>query len=636
MPDANSQDRTHTAPAAGTRTMGVGLVPADTATYSPDSPAALPTPLPDRTTPFGPPGFDLLGKISEGGMGVVLKARDLAVGRVVALKVLKLNAFDERAARVRFTREVRAMARIEHPNLVPVYQSGEYNGVPYFTMKYMPGGTLGVVRAGGPLSPQRAAELLRAIADGVAAMHACHILHRDLKPSNVLLDEHGTPHVADFGLVKWTDEDDHTQTGARNGTPQYMSPEQVAGRSRKLTAACDVWALGVIGYELVCGKRPFEQEDREDLYRAITHDRPADPCEVVPDVPAPLAAVLLACLAKDPLARYPSARELVADLDRFLAGESVNATSPETVSLPPPPRRRTFLKVTAGVLGLGAAGGLGAYLFTRKTPPPPPLTFAEQVLADLLRGEKVDLLNAEGLPRWHAVYPEAGLVLTADEAGGVRVTRNKNQGRPFPVTYLDLFPEPLPPGYRLEMEWELTSKLEPNTCVSVCVGRRSWATANGDWQTGVAVTCTPARPGKPPRPELFKLEVLADPPPVLRRGDTVTSPQEAFTRPPPPTAGLVTLAVEVTANGFAIAAPPGLGGVITGKAPAPLKVADARQMLAKLVGVNPIIGRPPDTASDLPDVNATPDPFAGGLGVYLRAADVVVRSARLIPFPPAP
>jgi serine/threonine protein kinase len=636
-PDANSPDRTHTAPAAGTRTMGVGAVPADTATYSPATPAALPTPPHDRTTPFGPPGFDLLGKISEGGMGVVHMARDRAVGRVVALKVLKLNVFDARTARVRFTREVRAMARIEHPNLVPVYQSGEYNGVPYFTMKYMPGGTLGGARSGGPLPPQRAAELLRAIADGVAAMHACGILHRDLKPSNVLLDEHGTPHVADFGLVKWTDEDDHTQTGARNGTPQYMSPEQVAGRSRKLTAACDVWALGVIGYELVCGRRPFEHDDREDLYRAITHDRPADPAEVAPDVPAPLAAVLLACLAKDPLARYPSARELVADLDRFLSGQSVNATSPETVSLPPPPRRRTFLKAAAGVLGLGAAGGLtAAFLLARKDDgtSPPSKTFAERVRERFAAGAAVELIGPTGRPEWSEAVPAESLVERPAVDDTFTLAPNLGSAKPHANGWLDLFAHPLPGPFRFEAEvcYRVIDDADA-VYAGVYLGRRLWDAAGGvRWQTAAAVLHKPRR--GPVDPEVVGVCVSANP----VREDMTPSFYSLPCRPPrfaadsPTTDRWVKLAITL-----------GDGDVLAGECDGwPLKPQAARNGRPRWKGFEAEVAaterqtlRPPEEPPPpVPAFAAEPSLFGPAVGVFVWNATVSVRSARLVPLTP--
>jgi hypothetical protein len=625
-PDADADTRT-SAPVPDTRT----FVPPDvagtpTVTHPPHSTPQLPlTPFADRTTPFGPPGFDLLGKIAEGGMGVVYQARDRAFGRVVALKAVKLTAFNEHEARQRFTREVRAMAGVEHPNLVPVYQSGEHNGVPYFTMKYMPGGTLAAVRKAAPLAAERVVKLLRAIAGGVAAMHAKGYLHRDLKPSNVLLDDAGTPHVADFGLVKWADQDEHTLTGVRNGTPQYMSPEQVAGRSSKLTAACDVWALGVIGYELACGRRPFDHDDHEDLYRAITHDPVPDPRRFAPDLSGPLADVLLACLCKDPLGRYPTAGHLAADLDRLTAGQPVQATELLTLTKQHRPTRRRWLTAVGGAFGVAAAGGVAAavYHFTRKPAPPEP-TFAEAVLAKLEAGEPADLIGDTGGPQWKQVFPADSLSVTDP----LTVAPNPVAAQPFNSGWLDLFATPIPRPFRFEAEVRFMATPDPKVAfVGVYVGRRLWEAAGGVvWHTAAILRHSPSMGAGGPAAELV---MYADPvkDPLLNTAYSLAecgSPLAA-----PPADGWVRLAVELRGDK--------LTAECHGARAEPRRAENGPALHA---GFKRRVERKLNTAKGLnpqpvpvPDFAAEPSLFGPALGVFVCNATADVRSARLVPLP---
>jgi tetratricopeptide (TPR) repeat protein len=277
--------------------------------------------------PAGPgavPGYEVLGEAGRGGMGVVYKARQLGLNRVVALKmVLGEDIADEKAV-IRFLAEAEAVAAVHHPNVVQVYDYGEHAGRPYMALEFCPGGRLYERLKNGPLPPREAAELVAAIASGVAAAHGQGIVHRDLKPSNVLFDEHGAPKVADFGLAKRGGVE-LTHSGALLGTPAYMSPEQAGVGTKFIGPAADVYSLGVILYECLTGDRPFRSRDVDVLLAMIRADAPPPPRKLAPQVPRDLETVCLKCLAKDPADRYPTANELADDLERFLAGKPVKA-----------------------------------------------------------------------------------------------------------------------------------------------------------------------------------------------------------------------------------------------------------------------------------------------------------------------
>jgi hypothetical protein len=269
------------------------------------------------------PGYEFLGALGRGAMGEVHKARQVGLNRVVALKMVLAGPYADPTARTRFLIEAEAAAAVEHPNVVRVYEYGEHAGVPYMAMEYLPGGTLAErLTAAGRLAAAEAAGLLAGVSQGVAAAHALGIVHRDLKPANILFDEAGGPKVGDFGIAKRGGVD-LTRTVAVMGTPAYMAPEQARGDAKYVSPAADVWALGVILYECLHGHRPFRADDVDVLLAQI---RTADPAALpaAAGVPRELDLICRKCLEKAPADRYPTAGELVADLDRFRRGEPVS------------------------------------------------------------------------------------------------------------------------------------------------------------------------------------------------------------------------------------------------------------------------------------------------------------------------
>jgi serine/threonine protein kinase len=273
------------------------------------------------------PGYEILVELGRGGMGVVYKARQVSLKRLVALKLIRDGALAGPQQRARFRIEAEAAARMRHPNIVHVYEVGEHEGRPYFAMELVTGGGLDRHLAGRPLPAPQAAELVRGLALAVQHAHAQHVIHRDLKPANVLLDEAGEPHVTDFGLAKRLDSDSTawTRDGAVLGTAGYMAPEQAAGRVREVGPACDVYALGAILYECLTGRPPFQADSWDEALRQVLHDEPTPPTRLRADVPRDLETVCLKCLEKEPERRYASAEELAGDLSRFLEAKPVAA-----------------------------------------------------------------------------------------------------------------------------------------------------------------------------------------------------------------------------------------------------------------------------------------------------------------------
>ncbi len=280
--------------------------------------------LPALAGPARVPGLELLEELDRGSFGIVHRAHDPALRKDVAVKFVQALGEEGRA---RFRFEAEAAAAIDDANVVPVYSSGEADGVPYLVMKFMPGGSLQRwLRDMGPdrrLPPDEAARIVADIALGTHAVHRHGLIHRDLKPGNVLRDEGGSWRITDFGLARLAERaSDVTRTGAIVGTPAYMAPEQARGEKR-LTTAVDVHALGVILFELLTGRTPFAGEDQFSILFHIIEEEAPPLRSRRADVPADLETICRRCLEKRPEDRYPSARALADDLTRFLAGEPV-------------------------------------------------------------------------------------------------------------------------------------------------------------------------------------------------------------------------------------------------------------------------------------------------------------------------
>jgi WD40 repeat protein len=268
-------------------------------------------------------GHELLEEIARGGMGVVYRARQSEPERIVALKTMRGSDLDSNDALERFRHEARAMADLEHSAILPVFTFGEHDGVPFFTMKLAAGGTL-AQRLGSYAGKWRdIAVLLATIAEAVHYAHTRAVLHRDLKPANILFDEEGHAFVSDFGIAKLTDDGGAalTRTASVLGTPHYLAPEIAVQDARAATTVSDVWSLGVILYELLGQRRPFDGDSIPAVLRAITETEPA----VLRDVPRDLGVITRKALAKETSQRFASAAELASDLRRWLAGEPIHA-----------------------------------------------------------------------------------------------------------------------------------------------------------------------------------------------------------------------------------------------------------------------------------------------------------------------
>jgi len=293
------------------------------------------TPVP--STPSAPARrigpYEVLGLLGRGGMGVVYRARHAALGREVALKVFAAERAISAEDRARFRLEAELVARLRHPNIVGLVEAGEHEGRPFLAFELVGGESLAQRLAKGErFATDAAVRLVATLARAVEVAHTLGIVHRDLKPGNVLFELDGTPRVADFGLAKELGRDDAlTQSGMVLGTPAYMSPEQALGASKAnpIGPATDVYALGVMLYELVAGRLPFEAATPLALLDAIVGADPVPLTERAPGTPRDVATIAATCLAKAPTARYRSAGELADELERFLAGRRIEAVGRE-------------------------------------------------------------------------------------------------------------------------------------------------------------------------------------------------------------------------------------------------------------------------------------------------------------------
>jgi serine/threonine protein kinase len=289
------------------------------------------------------PGYSILGELGRGGMGVVYKARQLSLDRLVALKMILAGPRAGPQEVARFRSEAAAVAQLQHPNIVQIYEVGEYDGLPFFCLELVNGPTLARRVAGTPQPGRPAAALVETLARAIAVAHERGIVHRDLKPANVLLatatdgrdglpsdgQPYGVPKITDFGLAKRLDSDaGQTRTGDFMGTPCYVAPEQARGQTQEVGPAVDVYALGVILYELLAGRPPFLGSSAYDTLTQVTTADAVPPSRLQPGVSRDLEAICLKCLSKQPHDRYTSALSLAEDLRRYLNGEPTRARPP--------------------------------------------------------------------------------------------------------------------------------------------------------------------------------------------------------------------------------------------------------------------------------------------------------------------
>src|SRR5580704_5783853 len=292
--------------------------------------------LAPRTTNPGAPGpgtqvryfgdYEILEEIARGGMGVVYKARQVSLDRIVALKMILAGRLASETDVERFYTEAKAAANLQHPNIVAIHEVGQHNGQHYFSMDYVEGESLAKLVDAGPLPALKAAAYLKTIAEAIEFAHRQGTLHRDLKPSNILIDGFDQPRVTDFGLAKRIEASAQvTATRSLMGTPSYMPPEQAGANNGRIGPASDVYSLGAVLYELMTGRPPFLGESLVATLNQVLNAEPVSPQLLNPNVPRDLETVCLKCLQKEPLRRYATSQELADELGRFLCGEPIKA-----------------------------------------------------------------------------------------------------------------------------------------------------------------------------------------------------------------------------------------------------------------------------------------------------------------------
>jgi serine/threonine-protein kinase len=425
--------------------------------------------------PFGP--YELLERLGHGGMGVVYKARQTGLDRLVALKRLHAGSYAGPDERARFRTEGQALARVRHPNVVQVYEVGEHDGQPYLSMELVEGGSLARKLAGGPLPERETAGLVQVLARAVQAIHGQRIVHRDLKPGNVLLEADGTAKVSDFGLAKLLDtEAGHTRTGAVMGTPAFMAPEQAEGRSREVGPATDVYALGAILYQALTGRPPFQGATPAATLEQLRGREPVPPGRVRPKLSRDLEAVCLKCLEKEPARRYLSAEALADDLGRWLEGKP-------TAVRPLGRARRVLWWLRRRPRRVAAALGVlltlvPVLLWWPQDPDRP----VKQIEARLAKGEAVTLVPETGRPQWYR-WAEGGQEARAGpERDGTFAVHCSAS-----LALLELARDPRHTRFRLSAEVRhITSSARGE--VGVYFGRRTYPTPGGPVQHFGAMT----------------------------------------------------------------------------------------------------------------------------------------------------
>jgi WD40 repeat protein len=353
------------------------------------------------------PGYEILGELGRGGMGVVYQARQTRLNRLVALKMVLAGAHAGPEDLVRFLAEAEAVAALQHPHIVQIFEVGRHAALPFFALEYLEGGSLQDKLRGASLPPREAAQLVQTLARAMHAAHGRGIIHRDLKPANVLLDRDGRAKITDFGLARRVEGGAGlTQSGAIMGTPGYMAPEQAAGRSKEVGPAADVYALGAVLYECLTGRPPFKAATPLDTVLQVLSEEPVPPRRLQPQVPADLETICLTCLHKEPGRRYASALALADDLQRFQAGEPIRARPVSwRQRLVKWVKRRPTLAALLAVSGLALAllvGGLvaGNLVLAEKQRQTERILRLEQEKVGVLERDYYFNRNARAFGRW--------------------------------------------------------------------------------------------------------------------------------------------------------------------------------------------------------------------------------------------
>ncbi|MGP0062475.1 MAG: protein kinase domain-containing protein, partial [Isosphaeraceae bacterium] len=309
-----------------TVTQGVSETDRTVSVSGSSSPSKTASPAKSRTDGPSIPGYEILGTLGRGGMGIVYKARQTGLNRLVALKMIIGGSQAGSRQLARFRIEAEAVAQLRHPNIVQIYDVGEVDDMPYVALEFLDGGDLAARMDGTPQPGIQAAELLATLARAIHAAHQARIVHRDLKPENVLLSADGVPKITDFGLAKRLESDDNqTNTGDIMGTPSFMAPEQAMGRTKEVGPAADIYALGAILYDALTGRPPLKGETMMETIRMVVNEEPVPPSRLVPRLARDLETICLKCLNKAPEQRYATAEEFAEDLDRYREGKPIKA-----------------------------------------------------------------------------------------------------------------------------------------------------------------------------------------------------------------------------------------------------------------------------------------------------------------------
>jgi serine/threonine protein kinase len=372
-------------------------------------------------------GYVLLEHIGRGGMGIVFKAKQPNSEQIVALKMIRDGIVADPETHHRFLQEVRAMGRLQSAkNIVPIYHVGQHINYFFYVMPFLTGGSLSKQRKRYPDEPRQAVGLVEKVARAVHQLHLNKILHRDIKPSNILLDANDEPYLSDFGLAKLLDQDQSlTGSQQRLGTPAYMAPEQTGLLPTPVSPQTDIWALGVVLYELLTGVRPFNAPDSEistTLLWKIVNENPLRPRELRPDLDSGLEAVILKCLEKQPAERYASAQELADELERWLQGKSVQTPTHHGLNrLRRAVRKRPVVFTALGLLILLIGTGGPAVWYVRH-----PDRLHWQMQNTLTAGQSVTLIPEKGDPAlFSVIHGKDDAQLSTDKDGYFTVQSNR-------------------------------------------------------------------------------------------------------------------------------------------------------------------------------------------------------------------